>query len=264
MTMTPGQALSFFRSVIRSGEPWTSHCDIVYEQAMAHLAQPAQGRGEAVVGAKGKFISESGYCFSGTLDSVLYKVWLNDGSLVTIGRDEFILDANPTRSSPAVAPDDERLHSGSAEDVAQWLYANGHHDAAFTVRQQLDVRNERIRALESTHLTQPAQAVDMGAIREVIAWMEDNACGEVAGITEQIDKLTRALAGEKAEGWRPIATAPKDGTSILVSDGRPEGCLVVAWHYGGWVYDWHRHDGPALADAPTHWMPLPAPPEVTP
>jgi hypothetical protein len=46
---------------------------------------------------------------------------------------------------------------------------------------------------KGAHLTPPAQAVDVGAIREVIAWMEDNACGEVAGITTQIDKLTRAL-----------------------------------------------------------------------
>src|SRR6185312_12248372 len=44
---------------------------------------------------------------------------------------------------------DERLHSDSAEDVAQWLYANGYHDAAATVRNQIDARNARIRELES-------------------------------------------------------------------------------------------------------------------
>lgn len=66
--------------------------------------------------------------------------------------------------------------------------------------------------------------------------------------------------------WQPMDTAPKDGTRVLVTGSR---YLPVAAFYG--VYhpnakgkpEWrvcpsgHRLD-------PTHWMPLPEPPEVTP
>lgn len=79
--------------------------------------------------------------------------------------------------------------------------------------------------------------------------------------------------------WRPIESAPKDGTAILLTNGKD----VAEGHwffeeggtteyrdldgryigqtdsdgYDGWM-DW---DGGMQPD-PTHWMPLPAPPEV--
>ncbi|WP_428029760.1 hypothetical protein [Ancylobacter sp.] len=78
----------------------------------------------------------------------------------------------------------------------------------------------------------------------------------------------------EAEGWRPIATAPKDGTRILAvenfkregDDGRlyPEDAAVVRWatprhdDHGGW-------SGYGLfleSFEPTHWRPLPTPPSA--
>lgn len=63
--------------------------------------------------------------------------------------------------------------------------------------------------------------------------------------------------------WRPIETAPMDGTHILAYD--PEwtdhpGIAVLQWSHTEWEnaysevetdWDW----------APTHWLPLPIPPE---
>lgn len=62
-------------------------------------------------------------------------------------------------------------------------------------------------------------------------------------------------------GWRPIETAPKDGTHILVwmrheaYGFKAEGVDTARWtdhNGGGWV-TW-------LSGTPTHWMPLPSAP----
>jgi hypothetical protein len=61
--------------------------------------------------------------------------------------------------------------------------------------------------------------------------------------------------------WRPIWTAPKDGTDVLVSlwNRAGERCAAVAFYQDGewWMND--PDDAPVFE--PTHWMPLPPPPE---
>jgi len=75
-----------------------------------------------------------------------------------------------------------------------------------------------------------------------------------------------ALRAERgAEGWEPIATAPKDGTVLLGYSARwamdmPE---LVVWLDGfrieraGWFTYQGRH---RFVNQPTHWRPLPPPP----
>lgn len=66
-------------------------------------------------------------------------------------------------------------------------------------------------------------------------------------------------------GWQPIATAPKDGTWLLlfryerdgnrIAEGK-WGCGLMGtygWGGNGWSYP--------LNNKPTHWMPLPSPPK---
>jgi hypothetical protein len=81
-------------------------------------------------------------------------------------------------------------------------------------------------------------------------------------------------------GWQPIETAPKDGTEIDVWCGGefPRRVTCASWReptesewwsHGGDTIDtpdacWHDCFGPLGKDnTPTHWMPLPAPPEVS-
>ena len=57
--------------------------------------------------------------------------------------------------------------------------------------------------------------------------------------------------------WRPIETPPKDGTWVRVLC--PNGEYVALWDtyqdgMGEWA-SWHGRG------EPTHWMPLPGPPE---
>jgi len=70
---------------------------------------------------------------------------------------------------------------------------------------------------------------------------------------------------EIADGmeWRPIATAPKDGTRILASGrnyglpGRGRHIVITSWN-DGWANEYEDDGGfPHL----THWQPLPAPPQ---
>lgn len=65
--------------------------------------------------------------------------------------------------------------------------------------------------------------------------------------------------------WQPIETAPKNGRIILVAfpilSGAAKGQMVVGesqWCDGGYWEGFHRPD----KEQPTHWMPLPDPPDV--
>jgi hypothetical protein len=75
-----------------------------------------------------------------------------------------------------------------------------------------------------------------------------------------------------AGGWRPIETAPRDGTPILAFCVHPNAryagedfaewteIVVTRWidhNGGGWT--WH-----GICGQHTHWMPLPAPPALNP
>lgn len=69
-----------------------------------------------------------------------------------------------------------------------------------------------------------------------------------------------ASTGTAPQGWQPIATAPKDGSWIMLyvrwQDKRDIiGCGQWTWDGEGrkvWFWPW--------SNAPTHWQPLPSPP----
>lgn len=68
--------------------------------------------------------------------------------------------------------------------------------------------------------------------------------------------------------WQPIETAPKDGSPILlgwvgsgVSEGLWRDGMANYWNLSGFYF---TDDDPLTAKpcTPTHWMPLPPPPQV--
>lgn len=86
-----------------------------------------------------------------------------------------------------------------------------------------------------------------------------------------------------AHGWRPIAEAPRDGTRVVVYTTGGH-ALVASWQFAccigsdgteadAWMAQgihprcwtdgicWERNEDDEPSDAPTHWQPLPAPPE---
>ncbi len=67
--------------------------------------------------------------------------------------------------------------------------------------------------------------------------------------------------------WQPIATAPKDGTRVLVCCPGATEPFVAHWQVhtaATWgIGNTWRDDADCTVAEPTHWMPLPAAPEVT-
>jgi hypothetical protein len=87
-------------------------------------------------------------------------------------------------------------------------------------------------------------------------------------IASAADLCAAAANALEAAGWRPIASAPQDGTMVLYwaahnrarcfVGNQPPGERAGVWHLhprGGWVGypDWRAYEA-------THWMPRPAPP----
>lgn len=94
-------------------------------------------------------------------------------------------------------------------------------------------------------------------------------------VLENINEESALSAG--LEGWRPIETAPKDETDVLLyfpleglSDTHPK--IVIGWwrqndHWpetSGWVFQNRAVRAYSDAYQPTHWRPLPAPPSTDP
>ncbi len=67
--------------------------------------------------------------------------------------------------------------------------------------------------------------------------------------------------------WQPIETAPKDGTDVLIGWFELPGqksMTIVFWHSfrKAWCNTWTLFSANAVSQ-PTHWMPLPEPPQET-
>ena len=111
-------------------------------------------------------------------------------------------------------------------------------DEAIRAAAELRRQHARITALES-QLAQRFDAADM-------------ATAAAQGFRDGVAKDQQAR-------WRPIETAPKDGTEIL---GYTEevGALVLYWDSMTGEMD-HWSDGMSVSFwKPTHWVPLPAAP----
>ena len=76
--------------------------------------------------------------------------------------------------------------------------------------------------------------------------------------------VRRLNAVPEDHGWRPIETAPRDGTTVVLAEWSWDGC----WRFGQSY--WRKYQGNFgegfawIGHSPTHWMPLPAPPLPSP
>lgn len=107
-------------------------------------------------------------------------------------------------------------------------------------------------------------------LAELMDWNLAKNEREWAAVHE-IEKLRLAAQ------WLPMESAPNDGTRILCLDiasgeirvaVRKAFCDKHFEMYGTYWYEWFRDEktipGHTWSMEPTHWMPLPKPPEETP
>lgn len=94
---------------------------------------------------------------------------------------------------------------------------------------------------------------------------------DISFLLSLIDQITDELEATDMElqlgmSWRPIDTAPKDGTWFLGCNIDPgiAAVSVVHWSIAGgewmWISEGWVSDGGSYLDL-THWMPLPDPPK---
>ena len=81
---------------------------------------------------------------------------------------------------------------------------------------------------------------------------------------DRLRKAWNRRSQPEAGEWQPIATAPRDGTRVLIACIGECGALwmYVAWNKRSIWRVLERKDGSHIdvLDTPTHWRPLPAPP----
>lgn len=127
----------------------------------------------------------------------------------------------------------------------------------------------------------PAIAGDVERVAKAIAINDYHECGletlkpitaEVyaethwADFSGQAKAAIAAMAEQKAsDGWRDIASAPKDGTEILAVDDQGTRC-VIRWckhnhiPFGGWIRQIELYGEEVDGFDAVKWQPLPLPP----
>ena len=87
--------------------------------------------------------------------------------------------------------------------------------------------------------------ITSGVFAEQLITDRHDARDEILRLRAEIESLRRSSA------WRPISEAPRDGTEILAYR---DGFRRVSWWTKGWFHAF-------IDKAPTHFQPLPTPPE---
>lgn len=89
---------------------------------------------------------------------------------------------------------------------------------------------------------------------------------------DRVEKAEAAALSQPAAAWQPIETAPKDGSSVILSED--DDCVGQGfWSDGkgfhenrevGWFWMFDLSSILIASNArPTHWMPFPAAPKAT-
>ena len=93
---------------------------------------------------------------------------------------------------------------------------------------------------------------------DIVRMQADRLLEQAKEINRLLEEITRLRA---ATAWQPIETAPRDGTTVLL--WLVDGQMMIDGEYAiqgfhsarAWRTEFH------VTAEPTHWQPLPTPPE---
>jgi hypothetical protein len=108
-------------------------------------------------------------------------------------------------------------------------------------------------------VTQLRSITDDPAVRAILVelgWTPPGAQAPTRPVL--VPAVCPSCEGVHMTGWQPIETAPKNGTAVLGWD-KDEGHYVTWCSEGSWG---QSVDDCVYLQFPTHWRPLPPPPEV--
>jgi hypothetical protein len=180
----------------------------------------------------------------------------------------------------------EELHKAVAE---LWGYDQGwptHGNAPLAIAAGVALRESEVGRLRAWvddlqsgmyvncvycgHRYGPNETTPVSMADALKAHIEECPDHPMSALREEVQRLRAALAlprlgaalarpAEPVGEWRPIETAPRDGTEVLTL--RRAGLMSVAAYLPHGKAEWCCADGGRLLNV-THWMPLPDPPEV--
>lgn len=153
-----------------------------------------------------------------------------------------------------------KAEAALAVTAEPWQYDDGKTDGDFRGKPQL-IQTCNHLLLEPFDMF--AEEKSDAVCRHVVA----SQPATLLRLLDDRDRLIEEIARLRAEAeWRPISTAPKDGTEIDVLIDACERYANVAYESGEW---WIETYDKAIGDVRiairrqlTHWRPLPQPPEA--
>lgn len=92
---------------------------------------------------------------------------------------------------------------------------------------------------------------------------EENDCAMMPEKYAESERTARQWWNYRAPQWQPVETAPKDGTLVLLWWPYWRQRAVIGY-YATLADRWQSSEVLYDAEPPTHWMPLPLPPETAP
>jgi hypothetical protein len=97
-----------------------------------------------------------------------------------------------------------------------------------------------------------------GRLKGCVVPVKEKAVDERKWLHDGVDEMM-ATVGKRlaAVRWRPIKTAPKDGSKILVGWTNDDRVALAEWNGRRWELAYNGEGLPR----PTHWQPLPLPPK---
>jgi hypothetical protein len=182
-----------------------------------------------------------------------------------------------------------RDHSNLIAELGVWAADMRPHPASVLMNRAADALFSQTSLIAEIESRSDSYVEENGILAELLSEAREEIerlKGLVAGIRECPQELAKVEADDPPEGnwfnhrsllpnalqehWQDIATAPKDGTDILLYGHgvlRSGGVYAKGRHVGwsqlardGSTY-WATRD-PAVDCEPTHWMRLPTPPSA--